>query len=241
MANASQPTAAAAWRYLPVALVAAGAVMGIALFGDRLTFDSLAAHRDTLLAYRDAHYLPAVGLFIAGYAAIVAFSLPGATLATLTGGFLFGLFPGALFNVIAATLGAVGIFLVVRLGFGDALARRMETGERGRRLAEGLRENELSVLFLMRLVPVVPFFVANVLPAFAGVRLSRFAFTTFFGIMPGAAVYTWVGAGLSEVFARGETPDLGIIFEPFVLGPILGLAALAALPILLRALRARTP
>ena len=239
MTDTSRPQAARLWRLLPIAVVAAVAVAGFLLFGDRLSFDALAAHRAGLIAFRDAHYAPAVLLFVAAYAGIVAFSLPGATVATLTGGFLFGLFPGVLFNVVAATLGAIGIFLAARLGFGDILARRMKAGPRSRRIAEALKQNELSVLFLIRLVPVVPFFVANLLPAFAGVSLGRFAFTTFFGIMPGALVYTWVGAGLGELFARGETPDPGILFEPFVLGPILGLAALAALPILLRALRGR--
>jgi uncharacterized membrane protein YdjX (TVP38/TMEM64 family) len=69
------------------------------------------------------------------------------------------------------------------------------------------------------------------------VRTSRFVFTTFIGIIPGALVYTWVGAGLGEVFARGETPNLGIIFEPRILGPILALCALAGLPIFLKALK----
>jgi len=102
---------------------------------------------------------------------------------------------------------------------------------------DGLRENELSVLFLMRLLPVVPFFLANLIPAALGVGLGRFALTTFFGIMPGALVYTWVGAGLGEVFARGGSPDLGLLFEPQILGPLLGLAALAALPMVLRLFR----
>jgi uncharacterized membrane protein YdjX (TVP38/TMEM64 family) len=156
--------------------------------------------------------------------------------ATLTGGFLFGVFPGALFNVTAATIGASALFLAARWGFGERLAARLDASEgRVRQLREGLRENELSVLFLLRLVPAVPFFVANLLPALVGVSLGRFVFTTFFGIIPGALVYTWVGAGLGEVFARGGTPDLGIIFEPQILGPIAALCALAALPILLRA------
>jgi uncharacterized membrane protein YdjX (TVP38/TMEM64 family) len=90
---------------------------------------------------------------------------------------------------------------------------------------------------LMRLVPVFPFFVANLAPAFLGVGLRNFALTTFFGIIPGGLVYTSIGAGLGEVFARGETPDLGLLFEPAVIGPILGLAALAALPILIKLLR----
>jgi hypothetical protein len=94
------------------------------------------------------------------------------------------------------------------------------------------------MLFLIRLVPAVPFFVANLMPAFLDVPLRRFVISTFFGIMPGAVVYTSVGAGLGEVFARGETPNLGIIFEPQILLPILGLAALAALPIIVKAVAA---
>jgi uncharacterized membrane protein YdjX (TVP38/TMEM64 family) len=97
-----------------------------------------------------------------------------------------------------------------------------------------------SILFVMRLVPAVPFFVANLLPALVGVPLYRFVVSTFFGIMPGALVYTSVGDGLGAVFDRGETPDLGIIFEPRILLPILGLAALALLPVVLRLFRKAT-
>jgi uncharacterized membrane protein YdjX (TVP38/TMEM64 family) len=108
MDDASRPVTASPWRYAPIAIVAAVAVAGFVLFGDRLSFAALAAHRADLIAFRDAHYLPAVLLFVAAYAGIVAFSLPGATIATLAGGFLFGLFPGVAFNVVAATLGRSG-------------------------------------------------------------------------------------------------------------------------------------
>jgi uncharacterized membrane protein YdjX (TVP38/TMEM64 family) len=89
----------------------------------------------------------------------------------------------------------------------------------------------------MRLVPLVPFVLANLIPAFTGSSLTRYAVTTVFGIIPGALVFTSVGSGLGEVFERGETPDLGIIFSPPVLLPLLGLAALSALPMVLKALR----
>jgi uncharacterized membrane protein YdjX (TVP38/TMEM64 family) len=95
------------------------------------------------------------------------------------------------------------------------------------------------MLFLIRLVPAVPFFVANVVPALVGVPLYRYVVSTFFGIIPGAVVFTAVGAGLGEVFARGETPNLGVIFEPRILLQLLGLCALAALPIVLKAVRGR--
>jgi uncharacterized membrane protein YdjX (TVP38/TMEM64 family) len=225
-------------RRLPILVLLAVALAGAVLLRDQLSFAALAARRDVLIAFRDAHYLGAVLAFVAAYAAVVACSLPGATVATLTGGFLFGLFPGVLFNVVAATAGAVAVFVAARAGFGREAAARIEAaGGAGARLMAGLRQNDWSVLLLMRLVPVVPFFLANLLPAFVGVRADRFAVTTFVGIIPGALVYTSVGSGLSAVFAAGGTPDLSVIFAPHVLGPLLGLAALAALPMVIRAVR----
>jgi uncharacterized membrane protein YdjX (TVP38/TMEM64 family) len=227
-------------RYLPLAGIVVAAAIGAFTLRDALSFEALAQHRETLLAARDAHYGATLAVFVAAYVAIVAFSLPGATIATLTGGFLFGTFPGALFNVVAATLGAIVIFLAARRGLGERLAARMDQSSGAvKRLKDGIDANQWEMLLVMRLVPAVPFFVANLVPALVGVPLGRFAVTTFLGIIPGAVVYTSVGAGLGEVFARGETPDLGIIFEPQVLLPLLGLAALAALPAVLRLIRRR--
>jgi len=227
-------------RRLPLIAIAAVALIGAFTLRDHLTFDTLAQNRECLIAFRDANYLLTVGAFIAAYIAIVAFSLPGATIATLTGGFLFATFPGALFNVTGATLGAIAIFMAARWGLGERLAARMDTGQGAiKRIKDGIDENQWSMLFLIRLVPAVPFFVANLVPALVGVPLFRFAVSTFIGIIPGAVVYTSVGAGLGEVFARGETPDLGIIFEPHILLPILGLCVLAALPIVLKAVRGK--
>ncbi|WP_299356456.1 TVP38/TMEM64 family protein [uncultured Shimia sp.] len=232
-------TGKAGWgRALPFALIIAAAVIGAMTLGDLLSYESLRDNREALLAYRDANYVWAALLFMTIYVVIVSFSLPGAVAATLTGGFLFGVFPGALFNVSAATLGAVFIFLAARWGFGDRMAAKMEASDgRIKRIKDGIDENQWSMLFLIRLVPLVPFFVANLVPAIVGVPLRRFAISTFLGIIPGGVVYTSVGAGLGEVFAQGETPNLGIIFEPQIILPILGLCALAALPMILKALR----
>jgi uncharacterized membrane protein YdjX (TVP38/TMEM64 family) len=225
-------------RKLPILLILATAVLGAILLRDQLSFEALARHREALIAYRDAHYGLAVLGFIAVYIGIVALSLPGGTVSTLTGGFLFGLFPGVIFNVIGAGTGAMLVFLAARSGFGASVSARIAAaGGVAARLQAGLRENEWSVLFLMRIVPAVPFVLANLIPAFVGTSLFRFSVSTFLGIIPGALVFTSVGSGLGEVFARGETPDLGILFTPAVLGPILGLAALAALPMVLRAFK----
>ncbi len=237
--HASTPGSRALWlRRLPFLGILAAGLIGAFLLRDTLSFEALSRHREALLAFRDANYLLTVVGFVAVYIGIVALSLPGGTVATLAGGFLFGLFPGVLFNVTGATIGAIAIFLAARSGFGDRFAAKLQSGGgAAARLMAGIRENEWSVLFLMRLLPAVPFFLANLIPAFTGTRLSTYAVTTFLGIIPAALVFTSVGAGLGEVFARGETPDLGIIFTPPILLPILGLAALSALPMVVKALR----
>jgi len=227
-------------RKLPLITIITVAVIGTYLLRDKLTFEALAENREALLAFRDNNYLVTVMAFMAAYIVIVAFSLPGATIATLTGGFLFGVFPGALFNMTAATIGATGIFLAARWGFGEALSQKLDSAEgMVKKVKAGINDNQWSMLFLMRLLPVVPFFLANLIPSFLGVPLHRFVVSTFFGIIPGAVIYTSVGGGLGEIFAKGEAPNLGIIFEPAILFPIIGLSALAALPIAIKAIRGK--
>lgn len=221
-------------RHLPLLLILGVAAVAAVALKDHLSLEALARHQAGLLAFRDQHYLLAMLGFVAAYVLIVAFSLPAGTVATLAGGFLFGLFPGVLLNVAGASLGAVAVFLAARAGFGaDVAARIAKGGGAAARLQAGLQRNAWSALLVMRLVPAVPFFLANLLPAFAGVRLWPFAATTVLGIIPAGLVYTSVGAGLGEVLARGETPDLSIIFAPQVLLPLLGLALLSALPMLI--------
>lgn len=228
----------AALRFVPILVIMIGAALGVYFLRDYLSFETLREHRSALLAFRDANFVVAVLIFVAAYIGITAFSLPGATVATLTGGFLFGTFPGVFFNVTGATVGASLLFMAARWGLGDRLAAKMEASEGAvKTIKQGINDNQWSMLFLMRLVPAVPFFVANLIPAFVGVPLRRFFISTFFGIMPGALVYTSAGAGLGAVFDQGETPNFGLIFEPQFLLPIVGLCALAALPVVIKAIR----
>ena len=240
MSDMTDTTAKPLLKKLPLIVIGVVAILGAFFLRDYLTFEALAADREALIGFRDQNYLLTVLLFVAAYVVIVAFSLPGATIATLTGGFLFATFPGALFNVLGATIGATAIFLAARWGFGESLGKKLE-GSDGtvKKIKDGIDENQWSMLFLIRLVPAVPFFLANLIPSFLEVPLHRFVISTFVGIIPGTVVYTSVGAGLGEVFARGETPNLGIIFEPQIILPIIGLCVLAALPIILKAVRGK--
>lgn len=227
-------------RHAPLALIVLVAAIGAFTLRDYLSFDTLRENREALLAFRDSHFAAMVAGFVAIYVIIVAFSLPGAAVASVTGGFLFGIWSGTAFNVMAASLGAIVIFQAARMGLGKSLAARMDASDGTlKRIKDGLNENELSVLFLLRLVPAVPFFVANLLPALVGVKFRNFVLTTVLGIIPGAVVFTWIGVGVGEVFDRGDSPDLSLLWEPQVIGPLLGLSALAALPILIKAVRGK--
>lgn len=225
-------------RHLPLIAIAVAAVLGLVFFGHYLNFHTLERNRAQLLALRDAHYALTSIAFILIYTFVVFTSIPGSLILTMTGGFLFGMFPGVLYNVIAAWTGAVIVFLAARTSLGHEIAARIaKRGGRVGRLQSALIEHEWSVLFSMRLIPVLPFFITNLVPAFVGVGFTAFAVTTLIGIIPGDLIYTALGDGLGEVFDAGEVPHLDIILQPKFLYPLLGLAVLSLLPFFMRLIR----
>lgn len=225
-------------RFWPLAVLVIAAAVVLALDLDRhLSFETLRRHRVQLLAFVDAHAVLAPLLFMVLYAAVIALSVPGGALLTIAGGFLFGVTLATLYVVVAATVGATIVFLIARTALGDALRRR--AGPAMRRMEEGFRRNALNYLLVLRLIPIFPFWLVNLVPAFLGVSLGTYVLGTFVGIIPGTFVYASVGNGLGAVFEAGGTPDLGIIFEPQIITPIVGLAVLAMLPVVYRKFKMR--
>lgn len=219
-------------RLLPAAVLLAGLGTFLALGGHRyLAFDTLAAHRETLLALVEAQGAVAVLGFILLYAVMVALSVPGALVMTVSAGFLFGTLLGAACSVIGATLGAVAVFLAARTAIGDLLRQR--AGPVLRRMRDGFHEDALSYLLVLRLIPLFPFWLVNLVPAFLGVSLKIFVAGTLLGIIPGSLVYASVGNGLGAIFEAGETDSIkDAILEPEVLLPLVGLIVLSLLPVL---------
>ena len=227
-------------RRLPIMLIALAAVVALVFFRHWLSFDRLSENREHLIRLRDSHYLATSLTFILIYTLVVVISIPGALILTLSGGFLFGLFPGLIYNVVSATIGAIVVFSAARTGFGHELAERIEArGGAVARLQQALRQNQVTVLLTMRLIPVMPFVVANIAPALVGIGFWTFAITTFVGIIPADVIYTQLGAGLGEVFARGEHPDLHILLTPQFALPLLGLVLLALTPLAVKLYRQR--
>jgi uncharacterized membrane protein YdjX (TVP38/TMEM64 family) len=213
-------------RLIPLGLLVAAGIAFIAVGGRHyLTFAALAQNRDWLCGLAQHWGLLAALLYIAVYAVLVALSVPGGAVLTIAGGFLFGTWLGTLCAILGATLGATGIFLAARAGLGG-LAQR--AGPLVGKLEAGFRKDAFNYLLVLRLVFIFPFWLVNLVPAFVGVRLSTFVLATFLGIIPGTFVYAAFGNGLGDVV---EEPGLGVLLRPSVLGPILGLAVLALIPV----------
>jgi len=216
-------------RLIPLVLLVLSGVAFVLCGGHRyLTFASLAGHRDLLADLVAANAILAACEFILVYAGLAALSVPGAMLMTLAGGFLFGPLLGALYALTGATLGACVMFLAARAGLQGLIGR---TGPRGQRLEAGFREDAFCYLLSLRLVPVFPFWLVNLVAGLAGMRLSTYVAATFLGMIPGAFVYASLGSGVGALIDVGQHPDRFMIFRPNILLPIVGLAALALLPV----------
>jgi uncharacterized membrane protein YdjX (TVP38/TMEM64 family) len=225
-------------RLVPLLVLVAGLVAFFA-FGldDYLGFDALRRHRAAIDGWVTDNGVLAALAFMFGYAVMIACSLPGGAVATIFGGFLFGTFVAGGLVVVGATIGATGLFLAARTGLGEPLRRRAGPGLK--RMEAGFRENALSYLLVLRLVPLFPFWLVNLVPAFLGVKLRTYVIGTFFGIIPGTFVFASIGNGLGSVLDQGKTPDLGIIFKANILVPLIGLAVLALIPVAYKWYQAR--
>ena len=213
-------------RLVPLGLLVACGIAFVAVGGHHyLTFAAIAENRDRLCSLVARWGVVAALVYIAAYAALVALSVPGGAVLTIAGGFLFGTWLGGLCAVAGATFGATGVFLAARAGLGG-LAQR--AGPFFGKIEAGFRADAFNYLLVLRLVPLFPFWLVNLVPALAGVGLPSYVLATFIGIIPASFVYAGLGNGLGKVV---DKPDLAIVFRPSVLLPIVALAVLALVPV----------
>ncbi|MBL6651959.1 MAG: TVP38/TMEM64 family protein [Reyranella sp.] len=170
--------------------------------------------------------------FVMTYALVVGLSLPGGAIMTIAGGFLFGLWIGALLSVTGATAGAIAIFLIARFAVGDLV--RARAGPFIARMAEGFQRNAFSYLLFLRLVPAFPFWAVNLVPALLGMNIRSYVAATAIGIIPGTLAFSAVGDGLGLYFKSGSEVPLSQVFSPEVIAVRVGLALLALLPIVIQ-------
>ena len=203
MAGAPEPQLHAApgrpWLKVAIATVFVGGIVAFfALGGQRyLSLDAVKANRDALVAFADRHFAAALAIAFVVYAGTVALSLPGGLVLSLTAGFVFGRWVGTALVVVAATVGATLVFLAARYLFADAARKRL--GALGEKINAGFTESAFSYLLFLRLVPLFPFFLVNLAPAFTSVPLRTYVLATLVGIIPGTFVYVNLGQALGRI------------------------------------------
>jgi uncharacterized membrane protein YdjX (TVP38/TMEM64 family) len=243
-------------RSLP--LVVLVALIGAAFYFDLhsyLSLQTIAENREALTGFVAGNILVAVATFVAVYIVVVALSLPGGALLTITGGFLFGPLLGGLATVVGATIGATIIFLIAKTSFGEPLAAR--AGPWLEKLSDGFRKDALSYLLFLRLVPAFPFWLVNLAPAVLGVGLGTYVIGTFVGIIPGTFAFAFVGAGLDSIIEAQQEAynaciaekgadggcsfalDPGSLLTPEILIAFAALGVVALIPVVIRRLRDR--
>ena len=196
-----------------------------------LSLGVLKANRDSLLAFTETHYLTAVSLFVAGYCLLVAVSLPGAVFMTLAGGFLFGSVLGTVYVNLGATTGSTLAFLSARYLLRDWVEAKF--GSRLGAIQDGFSKNAFSYLMTLRLIPLFPFFLVNLVSGLTRVKLATYVAATAIGIIPGSFVYAYAGRQLGTINSLKE------IASPNVLLAFTLLGLLALVPVFYRKLSAK--
>lgn len=238
MENAQTTTMSASdnkWLKLGILTLFVGGLLAFfALGGDQyLSLEVIKDNRDALLANTESHYAIAIALAIIIYSASTALSIPGATLLSLTVGFLFGRWVGTVVILIAATLGATLVFIAARYLFADAARQKMNSGLAAK-LINGFHDNAFHYLLFLRLVPLFPFWLVNLAPAFTPINTRTYVLGTAIGILPGCFVF----ANLGQSLGRIDSLDQLVSAETLIAFGLLGLFALV--PIVIKKFRKTT-
>ncbi len=231
-----------------LALLAVGYLAGL---HEYFSLSNLIKHREAMVMFVSDNILIAVLGYVALYVVVVAVSFPGASALTITAGLIFGGVLGGALTVIGATLGAIVIFLIARSSLGDVLEKK--AGPFIQKMIAGFQKDQFQYLLTLRLTPIFPFWVVNIVPALLNMKLIPYAIATLIGIIPGTFAFAYIGAGLDSVIAAQEyanprcadagtcSIEISALITTDLLIALAGLAALSALPFIIKKIRGDKP
>lgn len=197
-------------------------------FGSYLTLENLQMQSTHLKEFVDMHFIFSALIFVAIYIIIITFSLPGAAILSLAGGFLFGMVFGTLLNAVGATIGALIAFLMTRFLLGEPLQQKFS--KQLEIFNQELSQYGIYYLLAIRLIPIFPFFLINILCGLTKISIQTFFITTALGIIPGDLIYTYAGTQLASITSLRE------IFSTKIIIAFLFLASFIVLPLIIKRL-----
>jgi len=200
-------------------------------FANMLTFESLKTNSDALQSYVESNHLISLSLFMFIYIVVAGLNLPGAVILSLSGGFVFGTTLGTLLAVTGATIGAGLGFLMSRYLLGETLNKKYET--QLAKFNNELTSNGYMYMLTLRLIPIFPFFLINILAGLTKLKLRTFLWTSFMGMIPGGFVFVYAGSRLNEISSVND------IFSPQILSAFILLGLLMLVPVIYKKLKSR--
>lgn len=205
-------------------LITIALLIGIFFYFDLqqlLTLDNLKSQQKTIVSYRNDHPVLATAIYTLVYIAVTGLSLPGATILTLAGGAVFGLLWGTVLVSFASSIGATLAFLAARFLFRDAVNARF--GHQLKQIDTGIARDGAFYLFTLRLVPLIPFFVINLVMGLTILKTRTFYWVSQAGMLAGTLVYVNAGMQLAKI------ESLSGILSPALVGSF---ALLGVFPII---------
>lgn len=224
-------------RFIPLIIILAIITAAIQLnVLHYLNFVTLKQYNQQLTMYVHEHFWLAILIFCTSYIVVVMTSIPGASIFSLLGGFLFGSVIGTLFVVTAATIGATLLVIAVQLAFGDSVAAKI--GNKVKFMENNLKHNAFYYLLSLRFLPIIPFWLVNLAAGIFNIKLRDFILATFIGIIPGTFVYVNIGASLTSVFAQNSDEfKLSALISPQILIALTLLGVISFIPVIIKSFK----
>ncbi len=228
--------------WVPLVLIV---LVGLAAFvfgvADFLSLPAIIKAHDALVAYVADRPVAALAAYCGLHILAVVLSIPGGSLLTIMGGIMFGGLTAGLMTTVMVTIGSLAVFLIARTALGDWMKRRAERlGPRLASLAEGFRHNAFTVIVVLRLIPMMPYWASNALPALFNVSIPVFVGATLIGLLPWTASFAFFGDAFAGIVAAQEAANPGCAvaetcdIDPSALtsGPVLAGFAIALLSLI---------
>lgn len=201
-----------------IVILLCGLVLGAQYFhiGHYLTLDSIRENQFLLESYQENYPFVFTGIFFMAYVAITSLSIPGATAMTLLAGALFGLWQGLIIVSFASTIGATLAFLIARFLLRDWLQKKYP--HQLDILNNGFKKEGLFYLFALRLIPLFPFFLINILTSIMPIKTRHFYAISQIGMLPGTMVYVYAGTQLSKLQSLADITSPSVLLSFILLG-----------------------
>ena len=185
---------------------------------DFFELKTLFIYLEIIQNYISNNFLFSFFIFTFSYCFLIVCNFPIASLLSLIGGFLYGTWLGGMGIIIGGTAGSLIVFLVAKLFFHDYVAKKLL--HKYLLIHKYFQQNELELMFLIRLIPGIPFFAQNLILAGLGVNSLKFFLTTLVGLSPWAIIFASIGKGLEEIFIKDQDLSFSLIAKPEYLIPI---------------------